>query len=139
MLPSNIYSKGSFSFEGIQINTRTLQTVCEVAPLHTIGRSYERNTLNKHHCYSALSLCAGFATSKISFKHSQECYQNWKTPWAHGGSLPLLLLEEDDLDDERDEEEEVDVLPEDDVDETDEDLLLLRFRFLFSFPEDKTR
>ncbi|KAI1240593.1 hypothetical protein IHE44_0009024 [Lamprotornis superbus] len=58
----------------------------------------------------------------------KECYQNWKTPCAYGGSLPLLLLEEDDLDDEHDEEEELDVLPEDDVDETDEDLLLLRFR-----------
>lgn len=71
---------------------------------------------------------------KTSFKCSQECYQNWQTPCACGGSLPLLLLEEDDLDDERDEEEEVDVLLEDEVDETEEDLLLLRFRFLFSFP-----
>lgn len=112
--------------------------MCKVAPLQTIAKGYERNTLTKQHCSSALPLCAGFATFKISFKHSQ-CYQNCKTPCAHGGSLPLLLLEEDDLDDERDEEEEVDVLPEDDVDETDEDLLLLRFRFLFSFPEGKTR
>lgn len=54
------------------------------------------------------------------------------TTCAHGGSLPLLLGD-DDLDDERD-EEEVDVVLEDDVDEMDDDLLLLRFRFLFSFP-----
>ena len=51
---------------------------------------------------------------------------------THGCSLPLLL-EGDDLDDERD-EEEVDAALEDDVDEMDDDLLLLRFRFLFSFP-----
>lgn len=51
---------------------------------------------------------------------------------THGGSLPLLL-EDDDLDDERD-EEEVDAALEDDVDEMDDDRLLLRFRFLFSFP-----
>lgn len=109
--------------------------MCEVALLHTIGKGYERHTLNKQHWYSALSLCSGFTTFKTSFKCSQECYQNWKTSFASGDSLPLLLLlEEEDLDDERDEEEEVDVLLEDDVDETDEDLLLLRFRFLFSFP-----
>lgn len=109
--------------------------MCEVAPLHTIGEGYERNTLNKQHWYSALSLCGGLATFKTSFKCPQGCCQNWKILCASGGSLPLLLLlEEDDLDDDCDEEEEVDVLLEDDVDETDEDLLLLRFRFLFSFP-----
>lgn len=134
MLPSNIHLNGSLSLEGIQINIRTLQTLYEVAPLHTIGKGYERTTLNKQHWYSALSLCGGLTTSKTSFKCSQEGYQNWKTPCAYGSSLPLLLLEEDDLDEERDEEEEVDVLLEDDVDETDEDLLLLRFLFLFSFP-----
>lgn len=106
----------------------------EVAPLHTIGKGCERNTPNKEYWYSALSLCGGFITFKTHFKCSEERYQNWKKSHACGGSLPLLLLEEDDLDDERDEEEEVDVLLEDEVDETDEDLLLLRFRFLFSFP-----
>lgn len=108
--------------------------MCEVAPLHAIGEGYERNTLNKQHWYSALSLCGGFTTFKTSFKCPQGCCQNWKILCASGGSLPLLLPEEDDLDDDCDEEEEVDVLLEDDVDETDEDLLLLRFRFLFSFP-----
>lgn len=33
----------------------------------------------------------------------------------------------------------MDVVLEDDVDEMDDDLLLLRFRFLFSFPLDNTK
>lgn len=79
-----------------------------------------------------------FAVVSSLLKHTlnapRSAIKTGKKSHACGGSLPLLLLEEDDLDDERDEEEEVDVLLEDEVDETDEDLLLLRFRFLFSFP-----
>lgn len=54
------------------------------------------------------------------------------------GNLPLplelllLLEEEEDLDEEH--EEDVVVVLADDVDEMDDDLLLLRFRFLLSFP-----
>lgn len=53
LLPSNTYLNGSFSFQGIQINTRTLQIVCEVAPFHTIGKGL----WEKHPEQAALVFC----------------------------------------------------------------------------------